>query len=287
VYESWGIGGEETLFEARTVPFAHLSAARRNCLEVHWQRLCDLKLASRTAIAVVVVTVAYVHVAIYQVCGVHAIVPSSVLATFAGPGGTRWISVSLCAVVAIFANDAAFGLFFTLEHLRFVSEFIEDEQSVVRTNRSISVKHLYLSRRPLEELSVASFLSSIAWFGGMAILALVSVVAPNSLTILVLIGLIEVGLYIFVRPQWAVLTPIRTAKSSAIAQVESSLPKDWYDPGKGVPTADQLPVLGMLHDLAATSEWHIDVRLVLFQAITAVLPFLAAFVGGPPRTRLT
>jgi hypothetical protein len=287
VYESWGIGGEETLFEAHTVPFVHLSEPQRDQLRVHWRRLCDLRFASRYAIPVIIGVVAYVYVAIYPPWGAQYLVPHSVLAIYAGPDATHWMFVYLCAVAAIFANTAAFGLFFTFEHLRFVSEFVSDERAVVRTNKSVSVKHLYLSRRPLEELSMASFLSSIAWFGGVAILAAVFVVEFNSLTVAVLVPLIIVGLYIFVRPQWEVHLLIRTAKATAIAQLESSLPNDWYDAGKGVPKAEQLPVLGMLHDIAATSEWHVDVRLVLAQVVAAVFPLIAAYAGGPLGIRLS
>jgi hypothetical protein len=287
VYESWGIGGEETMFEARTVPFVHLSQNQRDRLRVHWRRLCDLKFASCYAIPVIVAVVAYVYVSIYPPFGITSLVPSSVLSIYAGPEATHWMFVYLCAVAAIFANTAAFGLFFTFEHLRFVSEFIEDERSVVRSNKSVSVKHLYLSRRPLEELSLASFLSSIAWFGGVGILAAVFVVELNPLTIVALIALVIVGLYIFVRPQWEVHLLIRTAKATAIAQLESSLPNDWYDPGKGVPKAEHLPVLGMLHDVAATSEWHIDVRLVFAQVIAALFPIVAAYLGGPLGIRLS
>jgi hypothetical protein len=286
VYESWGIGGEENLFEAQTVPFVHLSEPQRDRLRTHWRRLCDLRLASLYAIPVIVLVIAYVYVSIYPPFGLPSFVPASVLAIYAGPMQTHWMFVYLAAVAAIFANTGAFGLFFTFEHLRFVTEFIEDEKAVVRTNRSVSVKHLYLSRRPLEELSFASFLSSIAWFGAVGVLAAVFVVELNWLTLLALFALIAVGLYVFVRPQWEVHLLIRTAKATAVGQLESSLPADWYDPGKGVPKAEHLPVLGMLHDVASTSEWHIDVRLVFAQVLAALFPILAAYLGGPLGLRL-
>jgi len=285
-YENWGIGTGAGGLESTTYPFVHLAEPARAQLRRHWERLCDLRLAARYAIPVVAAAMLYVVLAVYLGSGNSALVPASVRHLYGSPNAAFWMFAYLVAVIAILANTGAFGLFFTFEHLRFVSEFVKDEMAVVLAAGSASVKHLYLAHRPLEEISRASFLSSIAWFGEIGVLAAVLVVELNGLTLLILAVLIGVGVYVFVRPQWEAHKLIQAAKTMALRQLESNLPPDWYDPAKGVPRQDALPLLAMLHNVAATSEWHIDIRLVFVQVMAALFPIVAAYAGGPLGLRL-
>ncbi len=283
VYLRWGYGfasGPDATAQA-SVP--HLTDGQRKNLETHWHRICSVRTALKYAAVPIAIVVLYAYVSIYPPAGTFQFfaAPASVRALYAFPDQTYWMFVYLAAVAAILADVGSFGLFFTFEHLRFVSQFVDSERALVGTPKSNTVPLIYLARKPLEELASASFLSSMGWFGAVAILVAVFAVDVNVLTLFGVTVLVAIGLYVFLQPQWEFHRLIQSAKGAALSQLENKLGKDWYDPATQGPKPEHLLTLVLAQNVAAMSDWHVDLRLVVAQIVAAAVPFALAFFHAP------
>jgi hypothetical protein len=281
VYHRWGFGGEANRSASGSVPTLRLNGELSQRLKAHWTRLCNLRQASRYAIPAVVAAILYVAISLYGPSSWWTAIPESIRTLYAHPNQSLLMFLYLAAVAAILADVGSFGLFFTWEHLRFISEFVAAEKSVVGSGSSTTVKMLYLARKPLQELAYASFLSSMAWFGAVSILVVVFVVELNPITAAGLVAMMVLGLYVFLRPQWEFHQLISAAKTTALDELEGTLGSDWYDKAKNAPKAEYVPTLVLAQNVAAISDWHVDVRLVIAQIIGALFPLVAAIFGGP------
>lgn len=286
VYVSWGLAPDGSTATSPWVPPLRLTPELRRSLDGHWRRLCSIRTSARYALPCIAILVTYAYLAIYPPWGLSTLAPPSILALYAYPNQSYWMFVYLACVAAILADVGSYGLFFTFEHLRFVSEFIRAERPVLQTGASTTVRLVYLARKPLKELAEASFLSSMGWFGVVAILAAVFVVDLNLLTLVGLGAVVVLGLYVFFRPQWEFHQLIRSAKQVALRNLESSLGEDWCEPGTNAPKKETLPTLALLQNVSSMSEWHVDLELVVAQVLGAALPFVAAFASGPLGLRI-
>lgn len=267
--------------DSPTPSLPRLTDELRAKLATHWSRLCSLRTSALYALPCIAVFVTYAYVAIYPPWGLPHLASPSILSLFGYPNHGYWMFVYLATTAAILADVGSYGLFFTFEHLRFVSEFVQYEEPTLQSGSSDTVRAVYLARKPLDELASASFLSSMAWFGVVTLLVAAFVVDLNVLTFVGIAALVGVGLYVFLRPQWEFHRLIRSAKEAALARLERSLGEDWYEQGTNAPKREHLPTLVLAQNVAAMGEWHIDVRLVVAQIVGAVLPFVAALATGP------
>lgn len=281
VYERWGLGPSSSSPTPGSVPALELRGDLPQRLKAHWDRLCNLKVSGAYAALVIAAVVLYLYVSIYGPASLPVSAPAAIRAIYAYPNQSPWMFVYLAAVAAILADIGSFGLFFTVEHLRFISEYVQAERSTIGTGASTTVKMLYLARKPLQELAYASFLSSMAWFGAVTVLVAVFVVELNVVTFLVVTVFMALGLYVFLRPQWEFHELIRVAKASALDKLEETLGSEWYDRETHAPKREDVPTLLLAQNVAAISDWHVDIRLVLAQIVGAVFPLVAAVLGGP------
>ena len=283
VYLRWGYGFAAGAVAGGESPVPHLTDDQRKNLETHWNRVCSVRTALKYAAVPIAIVVVYAYVSIYPPAGTFQFfaAPASVRALYAFPDQTYWMFVYLAAVAAILADVGSFGLFFTFEHLRFVSQFVDSERALVGTPKSNTVPLIYLARKPLEELASASFLSSMGWFGAVAILVAVFAVDVNVLTLFGVTVLVAIGLYVFLQPQWEFHRLIQSAKGAALSQLENKLGKDWYDPATQGPKPEHLLTLVLAQNVAAMSDWHVDLRLVVAQIFAAAVPFALAFFHAP------
>ena len=267
--------------------FLRLPEDRKAELKAHWDRLCDTRQALKYSIPAMALIAVYAFFSIYTPFGLPTLAPTSVIALYRFPDQSYIMFLYLTAVAAIFALTGSFGLFFTFEHLRFLSSFVKGETNSLASDKTTTtVRNLYLAHKPLQELASATFLSSTAWFGAVAILVGVFVVEVNVATFLGLLVLIGFGFYVFIRPQWEAHVLIRTAKETALKQLEVSLGEQWYDAQRGVPKPEHLTTLAVVHGISAMDDWHIDLRLVAAQVAGALVPILLAFAGGSLGIRL-
>lgn len=286
VYRKWEAGEEVAKSLPRVFPMVHLGEESRARLRTHWARLSSLVSAARYAVPVIALVVAYLWVSIYLPAVGLTAAPAGVRLLYGYPNQSFLMFAYLAAVGAILADVGAYGLFFTVEHLRFVSEFVAAERARLNLSESSTVRQLFLAQRPLQELAYASFMSSMAWFGTISVLVLVFVLELNLLTAAGLIALMVFALYVFLAPQWEFHLLIRSAKTQALARLEQSLGTDWYDPASNAPRKQDVPTLVLAQNVAALSDWHVDVQLVIAQAIASVFPIVAAVVGSLVGVRL-
>jgi hypothetical protein len=281
VYQKWEFGTDSPTAITDSLPMLHLSDDLKQRLKAHWNRLCSLRVAGRYALVGIALVVGYMYLSIYGPTSWATAAPASIRTLYSFPNQSYWMFVYLAAVGAVLADVGSFGLYFTVEHLRFVTEFVSSEEAVVQSGNSTTVKQLYLAQKPLQELAYASFLSSMAWFGAITVLVAVFVVELNVFTFLGLAFFMVFGLYVFLRPQWEFHKLIRSAKAAALGRLEGSMGTDWYDKATNAPKREHVPTLVLAQNVAAISDWHVDVRLVIAQIIGALFPLIAAIFSGP------
>jgi hypothetical protein len=255
VYQKWGLGADAADSDSPEAATLRLSGDLPQRLREHWSRLCNLRLAGGYAVLAIVAVIVYLYISVYGPANWLTAAPASIRAIYAFPNQSYWMFVYLAAVAAILADVGSFGLFFTAEHLRFISEFVSAEKAVVETGASNTVKMLYLARKPLQELAYASFLSSMAWFGAVTIFVGVFVVALNVVTFLVVAVFIVLGLYVFLRPQWDFHELISHAKGGGAGQARGHVAKGLVRQG------DPRPETGGGSDPPSGPERRRDQRL--------------------------
>lgn len=274
--------------ERRGFSSLDLAEYQRDELSKHWARLCNWREALSYALLAIAIVALYGYVSIYPPFGLPVLAPHSVVSLFGFPGHSYVMFAYLEFVGGFFAIAGAFGLFFTFEHLRFVSQVVKSEMTRLTTEKSTpTIRNIYIAERPLRELSYITVLSSTAWFGAVAILTAVFVDEVNVATLLGLAFLVVFGLYVFIRPQWEVHNLIQKTKDAAMSLMVRDLGDHWYDEEKRVPRSEHLAALAVLFGISSIDEWHVNVSLVVGQVVGAMIPIALAYLGGALGVRLS
>lgn len=238
----------------------------RDRLDAHWKRLAD-EYASLRFTGPLMAICAGLILGVRVLPGFASFVGSIAQPVVSAPGP---LFVYFLVLGVALGYVAGWGVHIIVEHMAFLA-------ALARAH--LNPYGIMTGESGIEAVANLSFLSSVSWFGAVALATGVLYRNLDVGSIALYLFAVAIGLVGFLVPQVYLHRMLVGAKSALEAEFQSLLPRDWQRVGRVVEDLRTMTVLNLIRSVDTIPEWPINITVIITGLIAAVLPIAVAAIG--------